>query len=61
MPTGQPVRVSLADGIAVKLPGSRTVPVICDLVDEIVQVASGIEARAEVIEVGGHSLLLVQL
>jgi threonine dehydratase len=37
-PTEQPVRVTLADGIAVKLPGSRTVPVICNLVDEIVQV-----------------------
>lgn len=37
-PTEQPVRVTLADGIAVKLPGSRTVPVICDLVDEIIQV-----------------------
>lgn len=38
VPTEQPVRVTLADGIAVKLPGSRTVPVICDLVDEIFQV-----------------------
>ena len=37
-PTEQPVCVTLADGIAVKVPGSRTVPVICDLVDEIVQV-----------------------
>ncbi|MDD2898672.1 MAG: threonine ammonia-lyase [Desulfuromonadaceae bacterium] len=37
-PVEQPVRVTLADGIAVKLPGSRTVPVICDLVDEIIQV-----------------------
>lgn len=37
-PTEQPVRVTLADGIAVKLPGSLTVPLICDLVDEIVQV-----------------------
>lgn len=37
-PTEQPVRVTLADGIAVKLPGSRTVPVICELVDEIVLV-----------------------
>lgn len=37
-PVEKPVRVTLADGIAVKLPGSRTVPVICDLVDEIVQV-----------------------
>jgi len=38
MPVEQPVCVTLADGIAVKLPGSKTVPVICDLVDEIVQV-----------------------
>jgi len=37
-PTEQPVRVTLADGIAVKLPGSKTVPIICNLVDEIVQV-----------------------
>lgn len=37
-PTEQPVHVTLADGIAVKLPGSRTVPVICSYVDEIVQV-----------------------
>jgi threonine dehydratase len=37
-PTERPVKVTLADGIAVKLPGSRTVPVICDCVDEIVQV-----------------------
>ena len=37
-PTEQPVSVTLADGIAVKLPGSKTVPVICDLVDEIVRV-----------------------
>lgn len=37
-PTEQPVKVTLADGIAVKLPGSKTVPVICDFVDEIVQV-----------------------
>jgi threonine dehydratase len=37
-PMEQPVHVTLADGIAVKLPGSRTVPVICDCVDEIVQV-----------------------
>ena len=37
-PVEQPVRVTLADGIAVKLPGSLTVPVICDLVDEIVRV-----------------------
>ena len=33
-----PVNVTLADGIAVKLPGSRTVPVICEYVDEIIQV-----------------------
>ena len=37
-PTEQPVHVTLADGIAVKLPGIRTVPVICALVDEIIQV-----------------------
>ncbi|OGU14013.1 MAG: threonine ammonia-lyase [Geobacteraceae bacterium GWC2_53_11] len=37
-PVEQPVHVTLADGIAVKLPGSRTVPVICSYVDEIVQV-----------------------
>lgn len=37
-PTEQPVRVTLADGIAVKLPGSLTVPLISDLVDEIIQV-----------------------
>ncbi|MHB8057190.1 MAG: threonine ammonia-lyase [Desulfuromonadaceae bacterium] len=37
-PVEQPVRVTLADGIAVKLPGSKTVPIICNLVDEIVQV-----------------------
>jgi threonine dehydratase len=37
-PTERPVKVTLADGIAVKLPGARTVPVICDCVDEIVQV-----------------------
>ena len=37
-PTEQPVHVTLADGIAVKLPGTRTVPVICALVDEIIQV-----------------------
>ena len=37
-PTEQPVHVTLADGIAVKLPGARTVPVICELVDEIIQV-----------------------
>jgi threonine dehydratase len=35
-PTEQPVQVTLADGIAVKLPGSLTVPVICECVDEIV-------------------------
>lgn len=38
MPTERPVRVTLADGIAVKLPGLRTVPVICEYVDEIVRV-----------------------
>jgi len=37
-PTESPVSVTLADGIAVKLPGVRTVPVICRCVDEIVQV-----------------------
>lgn len=37
-PVEQPVHVTLADGIAVKRPGSRTVPVICSYVDEIVQV-----------------------
>ena len=37
-PTERPVSVTLADGIAVKLPGARTVPVICSCVDEIVQV-----------------------
>jgi len=37
-PVEQPVRVTLADGIAVKRPGSKTVPVICELVDEIIQV-----------------------
>jgi threonine dehydratase len=37
-PTERPVSVTLADGIAVKLPGSRTMPVICRSVDEIVQV-----------------------
>jgi threonine dehydratase len=37
-PTERPVSVTLADGIAVKLPGVQTVPVICDCVDEIVQV-----------------------
>ncbi|MFZ4855270.1 MAG: threonine ammonia-lyase [Desulfuromonadaceae bacterium] len=37
-PTERPVHVTLADGIAVKLPGTRTVSVICELVDEIVQV-----------------------
>lgn len=37
-PTEKPVNVTLADGIAVKLPGTKTVPVICDCVDEIVQV-----------------------
>jgi threonine dehydratase len=37
-PTERPVSVTLADGIAVKLPGVLTVPVICGCVDEIVQV-----------------------
>lgn len=37
-PVEKPVNVTLADGIAVKLPGAKTVPVICDFVDEIVQV-----------------------
>jgi threonine dehydratase len=37
-PTERPVSVTLADGIAVKLPGTKTVPVICNTVDEIVQV-----------------------
>lgn len=37
-PVEQPVRVTLADGIAVKLPGSLSVPLVCDLVDEIIQV-----------------------
>lgn len=37
-PVEQPVSITLADGIAVKLPGSKTVPVICALVDEIVRV-----------------------
>jgi threonine dehydratase len=37
-PTETPVSVTLADGIAVKCPGVRTVPVICALVDEIIQV-----------------------
>jgi len=37
-PCESPVSVTLADGIAVKLPGSRTLPVIKDCVDEIVLV-----------------------
>ncbi len=37
-PTERPVHLTLADGIAVKLPGARTVPLICQLVDEIVQI-----------------------
>jgi len=37
-PVEKPVSVTLADGIAVKRPGTRTVPVICDYVDEIIQV-----------------------
>jgi threonine dehydratase len=37
-PVEKPVLVTLADGIAVKRPGKRTVPVICNCVDEIVRV-----------------------
>lgn len=37
-PSERPVSVTLADGIAVKLPGTRTVPVICECVDEILLV-----------------------
>ncbi len=37
-PVEKPVSITLADGIAVKRPGKRTVPVICNLVDEIVRV-----------------------
>lgn len=37
-PSEQPVKVTLADGIAVKRPGERTVPVICNMVDEIMVV-----------------------
>lgn len=37
-PTERPVSVTLADGIAVKLPGTRTVPVLRGCVDEIVLV-----------------------
>ena len=37
-PVEKPVSVTLADGIAVKLPGAITVPVICNCVDEIVMV-----------------------
>ena len=37
-PSASPVGVTLADGIAVKLPGRMTVPLICSSVDEIVQV-----------------------
>lgn len=37
-PIEKPVSVTLADGIAVKRPGSRTVPVIRQCVDEIVKV-----------------------
>jgi len=37
-PSEQPVSITLADGIAVKLPGSLTVPIICACVDEIVHV-----------------------
>jgi threonine dehydratase len=38
VPCEMPVSVTLADGIAVKLPGSLTVPLIHSLVDEIIQV-----------------------
>lgn len=37
-PVERPVSVTLADGIAVKRPGIKTVPIICKCVDEIVQV-----------------------
>lgn len=37
-PCETPVSVTLADGIAVKLPGKKTLPVILDYVDEIVLV-----------------------
>lgn len=37
-PVEKPVSVTLADGIAVKMPGRRTVPIICNCVDEIVRV-----------------------
>jgi threonine dehydratase len=37
-PCESPVKVTLADGIAVKRPGALTLPVICDCVDEIVLV-----------------------
>ena len=37
-PIERPVSVTLADGIAVKRPGTHTVPVICSCVDEIIQV-----------------------
>lgn len=37
-PIEQPVSVTLADGIAVKKPGIKTVPVICEMVDEIIRV-----------------------
>ncbi len=37
-PCESPVSVTLADGIAVKVPGSKTLPVIRDYVDEIVLV-----------------------
>jgi len=37
-PIEMPVSVTLADGIAVKLPGTHTVPLIHKMVDEIVQV-----------------------
>jgi threonine dehydratase len=37
-PSESPVHVTLADGIAVKLPGDKTLPIIRDCVDEIVLV-----------------------
>jgi threonine dehydratase len=37
-PSEAPVGITLADGIAVKRPGHRTVPVICKCVDEVVLV-----------------------
>lgn len=37
-PVKKEVKITLADGIAVKLPGRQTIPVICKNVDEIIQV-----------------------